>query len=97
MLANNDVFEEVGSLIISFSTLITKNSFIIEVLGFIFIAYLCTCLRFDSNHGKTVEITAQALGDPSMTLEEVTPSVFPSGQLLPNEVCRLLANVFLDE
>ncbi|KAH9676438.1 protease Do-like 8 [Citrus sinensis] len=30
-------------------------------------------------------LSAQALGDPSMTLEEVTPSVFPSGQLLPNE------------
>ncbi|KAH9740038.1 protease Do-like 8 [Citrus sinensis] len=30
-------------------------------------------------------LSAQALGDPSMTLKEVTPPVFPSGQLLPNE------------
>lgn len=36
---------------------------------------------------KTVECTAQALGDPSVTLEEVTPPVFPSGALFPNEVC----------
>lgn len=30
--------------------------------------------------------TAYALGDPSVTVEEVTPSVFPSSPLLPSEV-----------
>ncbi|KAJ4823932.1 Protease Do-like 8, chloroplastic [Turnera subulata] len=29
--------------------------------------------------------TAQALGDPSVTVEQVTPSVFPSGALFPTE------------
>ncbi|XVF60523.1 hypothetical protein PTKIN_Ptkin08bG0054300 [Pterospermum kingtungense] len=30
-------------------------------------------------------LSAQALGDPSVTVEEVTPPVFPSGALLPSE------------
>lgn len=29
---------------------------------------------------------AHALGDPTVTLEEVTPQVFPSGPLFPTEV-----------
>lgn len=31
-------------------------------------------------------LTAHALGDPSVTIEEVTPPVFPSGALFPSEV-----------
>uniref|UniRef100_A0A2P2MQV8 Uncharacterized protein MANES_01G090200 n=1 Tax=Rhizophora mucronata TaxID=61149 RepID=A0A2P2MQV8_RHIMU len=30
-------------------------------------------------------ISAQALGDPSVTVEQVTPPVFPSGELFPTE------------
>lgn len=29
---------------------------------------------------------AQALGDPSVTVEDVTPPIFPSGALFPTEV-----------
>lgn len=31
-------------------------------------------------------ITAYALGDPSVTVEQVTPAVFPAGALFPSEV-----------
>lgn len=35
---------------------------------------------------KIASCTAQALGDPSVTIEQVTPPVFPSGALFPTEV-----------
>lgn len=41
---------------------------------YLFITKLCSVL------------TAQALGDPSVTIEEVTPSISPSGTLFPTEV-----------
>lgn len=31
-------------------------------------------------------IAAYALGDPSVTVEQVTPAVFPAGALFPSEV-----------
>lgn len=31
-------------------------------------------------------LTALALGDPSVTIEKVTPAVYPSGTLFPSEV-----------
>lgn len=34
--------------------------------------------------------TAHALGDPSVTVAEVTPPVYPSGGLFPSEVCLQL-------
>ncbi|KAK3413376.1 hypothetical protein EUGRSUZ_I01939 [Eucalyptus grandis] len=37
-------------------------------------------------------LSAKALGDPSVTLEEVTPPVFPSGSLFPAE--ERIANLF---
>lgn len=37
---------------------------------------------------------AQALGDPSVTLEQVTPSVFSSGPLFPSEVTFQLYLLF---
>lgn len=40
--------------------------------------------------------TAQALGDPSVTIEQVTPPVFPSGALFPTEVhCQLYQLVLI--
>lgn len=42
--------------------------------------------RFDSDFVIFLGYAAHALGDPSVTVEQVTPPVFPSGALLPPEV-----------
>jgi hypothetical protein len=44
--------------------------------------YLLTC----SDNAINCGYTAQAAGDPSVTVEEVTPPVFPSAPLFPVEV-----------
>lgn len=41
---------------------------------------------------RGIILQAKALGDPSVTLEEVTPPVFPSGSLFPAE--ERIANLF---
>ncbi|GKV08721.1 hypothetical protein SLEP1_g20315 [Rubroshorea leprosula] len=43
-----------------------------------FFVYLCY-------HPSSRYLSAQALGDPSVTVEDVTPPVFPSGALFPSE------------
>ncbi|GLT36170.1 hypothetical protein SLA2020_105650 [Shorea laevis] len=43
-----------------------------------FFVYLC-------HHPSSRYLSAQALGDPSVTVEDVTPPVFPSGALFPSE------------
>jgi hypothetical protein len=35
-------------------------------------------------------LTALALGDPSVKIEDVTPKIFPSGPLFPTEVSNQL-------
>lgn len=40
-------------------------------------------------------ITAYALGDSSVTLEQVTPAVFPAGELFPSEVAFLFEDSVL--
>lgn len=55
------------------------------------------CILFSKFGGNLVLpfFIALALGDPTVTLEDVTPRVYPSGTLFPNEVffgycCMLL-------
>lgn len=54
---------------------------------FVFVCYcIGTYLYFAAMHVINCWQLAQALGDPSVTIEEVTPPVFPSGALFPTEV-----------
>ncbi|KAI4352582.1 hypothetical protein L6164_006819 [Bauhinia variegata] len=45
---------------------------------------LASLVMYSSYHPSRY-LSAQALGDPSVTIEEVTPPVFPSGPLFPTE------------
>ncbi|TXG57543.1 hypothetical protein EZV62_015372 [Acer yangbiense] len=47
--------------------------------------YLCSLFICLKSCGTISKCTAQALGDPSVTIEQVTPPVFPSGALFPIE------------
>lgn len=38
-------------------------------------------------------ISAYALGDPSVTVEQVTPAVFPAGALFPSEVSNFVLRI----
>lgn len=42
-----------------------------------------------------MDFSAQALGDPSVTIEEVTPTVSPSPALFPTEVHFFYHGVFI--
>ncbi|KAJ4707462.1 Protease Do-like 8, chloroplastic [Melia azedarach] len=70
--ARNSI-EELGEVISKYADPFTTRRMLVSS----FFLYLC---YYPSRY-----LSAQALGDPSVTLEEVTPPVFPSGALFPNE------------